>query len=81
MALANTTDYARTVNQLLYFHDNVFGGIDWERLPIYSQMLPEDAATIRAAYATYKKTRDARPADDEVAPDAHGANGSTILRG
>lgn len=81
MALANTTDYALLVNRLLYYIDQNFSGIDYERLPIFADILPEDLATIRSAYATYKKARSDRPSSVELYPGAHGANGTTFLKG
>jgi hypothetical protein len=81
MALANSSDYAALVNKLFFYFDNVDSGIDWERLPIYGDILPEDIATIRAAYATYKPTRLARPSSTEVNPSSHGANQTTFGEG
>lgn len=79
--LATTADYALLVNRLIYYIDQNFSGVDWERLPIFADILPEDLATIRGAYATYKKARASRATPFELHPNAHGANTTTYLRG
>lgn len=81
MALSSTDDLKLAINQILIYMDNVFGGIDWERLPIYTKMLPVDAATLRGLYATYKKAQSNRPTTIELHPNSHGANVTTALMG
>lgn len=53
MALSTVQDYQLAVNQLLYYMDNVCGGIDRERLANYTGMLKADFDTIISAYVSY----------------------------
>lgn len=81
MALATLSDYQLFVNQLFYYLDQNFSGIDHNGLYIYAGMNQADFQQALAAYMTYKKTRKARPATQEVAPNAHGANKTVFETG
>ena len=80
MALDNVSDYQVAVNQIFYYIDNNFGGISKPDLQNYAGVDSEDVDTLLTSYATYKKTRDARPANTEVSPNGHGDNAVAFVQ-
>ena len=81
MPLVTVSDYQLLVNQILYYMDNNFSGIDHYGFPIYAGILPEDFMSVITTYDRYKTTRDARATAVEVHPTQNGANETVFSSG